>query len=151
MVLLHGFEQGRLRFGGSTVYFIRQHHIGKKRPVDEAERSPAGGLILLQNVRAGDVRRHQVRGELDSFEAQIQDLAQGGNQQRLRQSRHAFQQSVAAAKNRDQHLLHHFMLPHDDATQFFLHSCVNGVQLLHLGTVIAEGSRIGGSREGAHE
>ena len=46
----------------------------------------AGRTIFFDDVRAGYVGRHQVGGELNALERQIQNARHGFNQQRLRES-----------------------------------------------------------------
>ena len=43
---------------------------------DEAHLAAAGALVFLDDLGAGDVRRHQVGRELDSLEPQVQRLRQ---------------------------------------------------------------------------
>ena len=77
---------------------------------NRSERDAAG---FLEDFRAGDVGRHQIRRELDALEAQVQDLGDGPDEQRLRQTRHARQQAVATGEERDEHLVHGIVLPDD--------------------------------------
>ena len=82
---------------------------------------PPPVLALLQYVRAGDVGRHQVGRELDALELDVEDAGKGADHQRLGQSRHADQKTVAARENGGKHLLDHVGLADDDFLQFFLH------------------------------
>ena len=77
-------------------------------------RRPVVG-ILLDDVGAGDVGRHQVGRELDALEHQPQRLRHGAHQQRLGRSGQSGDQAMAADKQRDQHLFQHFVLADDDA------------------------------------
>ncbi len=74
-------------------------------------------LILVQDLGAGDVRRHEVRGELDALEVQVQDVGERLDEERLRQPRHAGDQAVAAGEQRDEHLLDDLVLPDDDLAE----------------------------------
>ena len=74
-------------------------------------------LLLVEDLGAGDVRRHQVRRELDALEVEIEDVGERLDQQRLRQARHAGDQAVAAGEQRDEHLLDDFVLPDDDLAE----------------------------------
>ena len=73
--------------------------------------------VLLDHVGAGDVGRHQVGRELDAAEGEVQRPAERADHQRLGQARHAFQQAVAAAEQRDQQFLDHLGLADDDLGQ----------------------------------
>ena len=106
-VLLHGLQHRRLRFGRRAVDFVRQDQIGKNRTRQELKPPLATGRVLLDNVRAGDVRRHEVGGELDSAEGKVQRPGQATDQQRLGQPRHPHNQGVAAAEDREQHIIDH--------------------------------------------
>ncbi len=60
-----------------------------------------------------DVRRHQVRRELNAVEPQVDRLGQLLDEQRLGQPRHAAQQAVAAGQKRDQNLADDALLADD--------------------------------------
>ena len=87
--------------------------LAKSGPLHEAERAVAGGLVLLEDVRAGDVRGHQVRRELDAVEGQVEHVRQRGDEQRLGQAGHAHEEAVAAAEERDEQVLDHVALADD--------------------------------------
>jgi len=57
----------------------------------------------LKNVRAGDVRRHQVRGELNPIEFQVENFSQRADQQRLGETWHTHKQAVTSGEQRDQY------------------------------------------------
>jgi hypothetical protein len=82
----------------------------------------AGGGRVQHRV-AGDVGRHQVGRELHARVAQRHGLGQRPRQQRLAQAGHAFDQHVAAGDQRDQGLVHRFLLPDHGLADF-------GAQLL---------------------
>src|SRR5262249_44967913 len=80
----------------------REHHL-----------APARRRILLNQVSSCDVRRHQVGCELDARELQMDDLRQSGDEQRLGETRHADDQTVAPDEQREQDLVDHFVLADD--------------------------------------
>ena len=80
-------------------------------------RSDRDAPVFVEDLGAGDVRRHQVGRELDALEAEIQDLGERLDQQRLRQSRHAGDQAVAAREQRDQDLIDDLVLADDHLAQ----------------------------------
>ena len=59
--LLHRFQQGGLGLGGRAVDLVGQQDVAEDRARPEVERDGA----RIEDGRADDVGRHQVRGELD--------------------------------------------------------------------------------------
>ena len=115
VVLLHRLEQRRLRLGRRAVDLVGEQHVREDRPPHEAQRADAAGVV--EHLGAGDVGRHQVRRELDPLEAQVEDLGQRADQQRLGQAGHAGQQAVAAGEERDQQLIDGVVLADDHLAQ----------------------------------
>jgi hypothetical protein len=96
LMLLHCLEQGRLCFRRGAVDLVGQHHVGKDGALHETKGSLAGGEVFLDDVRPGDVARHQVRGELHPVERQIQRLGHSLDHERLGQPGNSDQQRVPA-------------------------------------------------------
>ena len=63
---LHGFQERRLGLGRCPVDFVGQHDIGEDRASHEAKRAVTRGLVLLDDLGAGDIAGHEVGGELDA-------------------------------------------------------------------------------------
>ena len=99
--------------GGRPVDLVGQHHVGEDRPVHEPERAPAGRQVLLDDLGAGDVARHEVGGELDPVEAELERLRHGLDHERLGEAGHADEERVAARQDRGQDAVHHVFLAHD--------------------------------------
>ncbi len=116
VILLHRLEQRRLRLRRRAVDLVGENDLREDRPLHETQR--AGAVILVEDLRAGDVGRHQVGRELDALEAQVENLRQRLDQQRLREAGHAGDQAVAAAKQRHQHLVDDVVLADDDLAEF---------------------------------
>ena len=135
-MFLHRLQQRGLRFRRGAVDFVRQDDVGKKRPFDEYESAAARLIGFLQNIGAGDVRRHQVRRELDAVELQRHRLGQRVDDGRFGQSRHPHQQPVPARQNADQQLLDDDVLPDDDPGQFGAKLLVNGSQFVNCADVV---------------
>jgi hypothetical protein len=154
LALLHGFEEGGLGLGRRAVDLVGQDHVGEQRPLQELELAVAGAAVLLNHLRAGDVRRHQVGRELDAAEGQRQALGQGADHQGLGQPRHALQDAVPPAEQGDQQLLDDLVLAHDHAAQLLLDVVealaqpadglqVVAGQVLGAGEVVARGGQLG--------
>ncbi len=75
-VLLHRLQERGLRLGRRAVDLVGEHEVREHRALDELEHAAAGGVVLLEDLGAGDVRRHEVRRELDALERQVQRLGQ---------------------------------------------------------------------------
>ena len=89
---------------------------------------------FADDVGADDVRRHQVRRELDAVEVQVEHLAQRAHQQRLAQSRHAFEQGVAADEQAGQDAVHDVGMADDDLADFLLNAAIGFAKF--LGTLL---------------
>ena len=73
-----------------------------------------GFEVLFDNVRAGNIGGHQVGRELDATELKPKRVGDRAHHQCLRGARHARQKAVAADKDRNQNLVEHLLLSHDD-------------------------------------
>ncbi len=116
-VLLHRFEQCGLGLRRRSVDFVRQQNVAEHRTRRKHHRPPARCRVFLNDVRAGDVRRHQVWRELDAREFQIQHARHRVNQQRLGQTRNAHDDAVATDKQRQKNLIDDVFLTNDDLAQ----------------------------------
>ena len=114
-VLLHGFEQRRLRLRGRPVDFVGEQNVGEDRALHERPGAVARGRILFDDVGAGDVGRHQIRRELDAFEQQAEHGGHGSNQQGFCRAGQTRDQAVAADKQADSDLFDDFVLADNDA------------------------------------
>jgi hypothetical protein len=64
-LLLHRLQEGRLRLRCGPINLIRQDNLGEDRAALKLE-VLATGLVFHDHVGADDVRRHQIRSELDA-------------------------------------------------------------------------------------
>ncbi len=109
--LLHRLEQGGLRLGRRAVDFVGQNHVARTAGPSRNRRSRAPVVRFSSMISVpGDVGRHQVGRELNATEGEIQRAGQRADHQRLGQSRHTFQQAMAAAEQADQQLFDHLVL-----------------------------------------
>ena len=72
------------------------------------------------HVGAEDVGGHQVGGELDAREVEVERLGQGPHEQRLAQARHALQQAVPADEQAGQHAVDDFVVSDDHAADLLV-------------------------------
>src|SRR4029079_1248500 len=86
---------------------------GKNRTLDELH--PASPVAaVFEDLRAGDIRWHQVGRKLDSLELQVKHLRQRSDQQCLGQPRSARDQAMSTSEETAQELLDDLFLPDDD-------------------------------------
>ena len=117
-VLLHRLEKRRLRLRGRAVDLVGEHDVGEDRPGPEGHPPPTGGRVLLEDLRPGDVRRHEVRRELDPREVEVEHLCHDVDDHRLGEPRHAEHEAVAADVEGEEHLLEDVPLAHDLLAHF---------------------------------
>jgi hypothetical protein len=135
-VFLHRFQQRGLRLGRRAVDFVGEHDVREDRPRGERHLPTTGLGIFLDDVGAGDVGRHQVGRELDAVELQLQHLRQGANQQRLGETGHTDDQTVAAHKERQQDQVDGVVLAHDQFLEFGDDLPACGIHLVGQGDVV---------------
>ena len=104
--LLHRLQQRRLRPRRGPVDLVGHQHLAEHRPLLELEVA----RLLVEEVDAHDVGRHQVGRELDSPEHATQRLGEGLAQRRLADSGHVVHQDVAVAQQRDHGLVDRLIL-----------------------------------------
>ena len=111
LLFLHDLQQGRLAAGGGAVDLVGQDDLGEKRTGPELKLA----LLLVEEVDAGQVRGHQVRGELDAAEVPADAPGEGAQQHGLAGAGHVLQQDVPRGDQADHDLLDHLVLADDDA------------------------------------
>ena len=128
-LLLHHFQQGRLRLGRRAVDLVGHEDVGEDGAGAELE---AAGL-QVEDVGAEDVARHQVGRELHALAIHAQQPGQGAGHERLGGAGHAFEQDVAAAQQGQQHQLQVLPLADDHTlgpVQQVIHQVRDGQVLL---------------------
>ena len=118
LFFLHRLEQGGLRLGRGAVDLVGEDEIGENRAAVKDKLAASLGR-LFEDLRPRDVRGHQVGSELDAVKREIKDLRERAHEQRLRESRRARDEAVAAGEQGDQHLVDDLVLPDDDLAQLF--------------------------------
>ncbi len=94
--LAHRFEQGRLRARRGAVDFVRQQDVCEHRAFVKMKLLVA----LVENGNAQNVRRQQVRRELEPFELRVNGSGQRLGQRRLAGAGKILQQHMAARRER---------------------------------------------------
>ena len=118
LVLLHRLEQARLRLRGRPVDLVGEDEVGEDRALLEPE-DPAAAF-LDEDVRAGDVGRHQVGRELDPVERAVDDVRDRPDEHGLAEAWHALEQNVAVRQESRQRLPNELALADDDPTDLLL-------------------------------
>ena len=75
----------------------------------------AGGGVLLNDVGAGDVGRHQIGRELDAFEEHAQNIRHGAHKESFGGAGETSDEAVAAHIQANTDLFNHFVLADDNA------------------------------------
>ena len=131
-VLLHRLKEGGLGLGRGAVDFVREQHVREDGALDEAEGALSGRLVLVEDVGARDVGGHEIGRELDALEREVEDAADGADEQGLGEARHADEKGVTTAEDGHEDFLDHVRLADDHLGQLLLHALVGVVDVLNL-------------------
>src|SRR6202165_772775 len=94
LLLLHRFQKGRLRLGGGPVDLIGEQDLREDRTLAEFELLGRGAV----DIDPRDIRRKQVRRELQPLEAATQRAGERLRQHGLAHAGHVLDEDVAAAQ-----------------------------------------------------
>ncbi len=108
--LLHDLQQRCVRFSRRTINLIGQQQLRE----DGAGAEVKFLRLHIEDGSTGNVRRHQVRGELDASEFTAQNLPQRSHEKCFAKSWHAFDQDVAAGEDSDQRAFDQIFLTDKD-------------------------------------
>jgi len=120
VLFLHRLQQRRLGARAGAVDFVGHQQLGEDRALDEAERA-AASLAFLKHFGTQDVGRHEVGRALQALFLEAEHDAQRFHQLRLGEARHADEQQVTPAEQRDKGLVDNFGLSEDHPTDAFAH------------------------------
>ena len=123
-VFLHGLEQRGLSFGWGSVDFVGQNDLAEYGALLKNQLAVTALLVLLDDVRSGYVRRHQVGGELDSAKTQVDGLGKRSNHQGFGQSGNTFEEAMAPGQHGNEQLFQDCILSDDHLVNLFLDSFV---------------------------
>jgi hypothetical protein len=101
--------------------------------------SSARGQVLLDDLGAGDVARHQVGRELHPVERELQRLGDGLDHQRLGEARHADQEGMPARQNGGEDPVHRILLADDPAGHLRPEGGYGALEALELADVVVRG------------
>ena len=121
LLLLHRLQQRGLGLGRGAIDLVGQQHVGEDRAGHEAQLAMPADPVLVDDLGAGDVRRHQVRGELYAAELEVENARDGADEQGFGQARSAGDEAVAPGEQRDHQRLDHFLLADDDLVDLGQH------------------------------
>jgi hypothetical protein len=131
--------------GVARLISSARHDVGEDRAGLEAELAAAAGAVD-EDRGADDVGGHQVRGELDAGEAEVDRAGEGADHQRLAEARDALEQAVAAGEQAGEDAAQDLVLADDDRLDLAdeaVQAVLDGFELgLRLGD-----RHVGGGRE----
>jgi len=145
---LHGFEHGGLGLGRGAIDFVSEDHVGEDRAFDEDVFSFLGDRVFLKDIGAGDVRGHQIGGELNAMEGEIKGVGDGVDHERLGEAGDTFEQAMAFGEDGDHHLLDDFLLANDGLGELFADGGVNALPGFNKGDVVVGSCGFGGGGHG---
>ena len=134
LTLLHGFQKGGLCAAGGAVQLVGQKEIAEH----------CAGLVLhfprgfAEDGKAGDVRGHDVGGELHPAELEIQRPRKGQGQGGFSYAGDIFQQNMSLGQNRRQYAEQNGVLAHDDFFDF-RHYVGGQVSVVHMVASFSDG------------
>ncbi|MNV35924.1 hypothetical protein D3C71_1273850 [compost metagenome] len=127
LAFFHGFEQRRLDLGRRTVDFVGENQVAEQRAGLEADFVLA--FDLMQHLGAGDVRRQQIRGELDATHLRVQVFGQCFHRTGLGQAGQAFQQQMTVGQQAHKDLSNDLIL----AEHGFGDAGLQGIEVVECG------------------
>ena len=110
LALLHDLEQRALDLGRRAVDLVGEEQVREHRP----QRRPELAGLLVVDAGADEVGRDEVRRELDALELAADRVGDGLDGHRLGEARHALDEEVAAAQQRDDEPFQEVVLADDD-------------------------------------
>ena len=114
LVLLHHLEQRALHLRRRPVDLIGQEKIGE----DGAQRRAEVAGLLVVDAGSHQVRRDEIRRELNSPELSANGSGEGLDREGLGKARNAFHEQVPLRQDGHQHALEEMILADDDLLHF---------------------------------
>ncbi len=135
LMLLHGFEQGALHFGGCAVDFVRENDVGEDGPFFGEE----SGIFWIVNQRSDQVGGKQVGRELDALKTGFHRGGEGVDSEGFCQAGNPFEQDVSVGKDSDDESVDEIFLPHNDFCDF---SFERGDECARFANVLVYGFKV---------
>lgn len=110
LALLHGLEKCRLRLRTGTVDLVANDDVREYRAGLELELMP----VAIPDRDAGDIRRQQIRGELDSVELAVDRPGDRLGELGLSHSRNVFDENMTLGDQGEENELDDSSLALDD-------------------------------------
>ena len=129
---LHRLKQCRLGARAGAVDFIRHQQLAENRPGNEFE-GPAAVGTGFQHLRAQNIRRHQVRCELNAVSVQPHDRGQRFDQPGFAKPRQSDQQAMTTAKQCRQRQIHNSFLPDESTGDRTARLCQSALERFDFG------------------
>ena len=142
--LLHRLQQRGLRLGGGAVDLVGEHDLRHHRAGPELELARR----LVEDGDARDIRRQQVRRELDALEAAPGGAGERPRQHRLAYAGHVLQQQVAPAEQRHKREPRLFRLADDHPFDVVEDALGDLAWILHVGPPNPSQSGLASPRQG---
>jgi hypothetical protein len=149
--LLHRLEQGGLGLGRRAVDLVGEDDLSEDRARLELELAldaPALSFRLDDDGRARDVGGHEVGGELDAAEVEVDGLAQRADQERLADARDTLEQGVPPGEQAGEHAVDDLGLPHHRSGDLVTDRGVVASERLRGGVYLFGGLRVAAGRCG---
>ena len=129
-LLLHGLQQGGLRLGWGAVDFVGQDDVREHGSPHELEDAASGGVILFEQLGAGNVARHEVRRELHTRKGEVEGFRNGLHEQRLGEAWYADDDHVTTGENGRHEVLHDLLLADNFAPDLLKECFTSDTELL---------------------
>ena len=92
-------------------------------------------LLLVEYIQPGDIRRQQIRRELDSVKLRVYGPGQGFRHLRLPRAGHILQKHMPARNHRSHKIFDNPLFTHDDCGNIFLYIRYNILTFLLIHTL----------------
>jgi hypothetical protein len=133
LMLLHDLQQRRLDLCRRAVDLVREQEVAEDGTQLGVEAARVGAV----DAGSDEIRRHEVRGELQALERASEHVRDSLDGERLRQARDALEQHVAAGEQGDEQPLEHPLLPDDHALDLEQRCLQRGVGLARRALLLA--------------
>ena len=135
-VFLHGLQEGGLGFRRGAIDLVGEDDVREYGAWQKDQLSASCLRIFLHQIRAGDVRWHQIRRELNARKAEIQNLGKRMDEQGFRQTGDTDDQAVTAYQNGQQDQFDDIFLTVNDLGDLRAHLVVTLLQFLRQSDVV---------------